>query len=381
MLSSQRLPKQDALYLRKNRNGVYYFRWSVRIDSKHHQPSVSLKTRNFHEAVQLAVGLIERIRKLTSPTVLDIKAIYSLYTKHALVSSPMLSELDINTYLSDLSTKSQKEYESCWNGFVSLVGSLSLDNLQREHIEQWKESQTCSSTTLKKKLRLLSSCFSRIKGSVDCGLNVQVEWFRLKADKKPTKQRRALTRIELNSLLKSTQSHKNTIDNWKYYLPRIAALTGCRLNELAQLRVSDVVLSDNPVLSINDNTPDKKLKNASSEREIPLTTQLKSLLTELIDGKGKDELLFNLPYSPQNGYVSKPSKYFSQVLKTLEIDCTFHALRHYAITELFNAGVKEELIGSLVGHSVGKLTTGKIYLSGFTYENRLQAISNLTLEY
>ncbi|EMK6669935.1 hypothetical protein V9J75_003450 [Vibrio fluvialis] len=98
LLSSQRLAKQDALYLRKNRNGVYYFRWNVRIDSKHHQPSVSLKTRNFHEAVQLALDLIERIRKLVNPTVLDIKAIYSQYTKHALVSSPMLSELDINTY-------------------------------------------------------------------------------------------------------------------------------------------------------------------------------------------------------------------------------------------------------------------------------------------
>lgn len=380
MLSYQRLPKQDSLYLRKNRNGVYYFRWSIRIDGKHHQPSLSLKTRNYHEAIQLALDLIKRIRKFINPTVLDIKAIYSQYTKQALISAPMLSELDINTYLSDLSTKSQKEYENCWNSFVLAVGTLRLDKLQREHIEQWKETQTCSSTTLKKKLRLLSSCFGRMKNSVECMPDLRVEWFRIKVDKKPVRQSKALAKGELYRLLKATQSHKNTIDNWKYYLPRIAALTGCRLNEIAQLRVSDVVLSDNPVLSINSNTSDKKLKNVSSEREIPLTTQLKSLFIELIKGKGKDALIFNLPYSAQNGYVNKPSKYFSQLFKTLGIASTFHSLRHYAITELFNAGVKEELIGSLVGHSVGKLTSGKIYLSGFTYANRLGAISNLTIE-
>lgn len=47
------------------------------------------------------------------------------------------------------------------------------------------------------------------------------------------------------------------------------------------------------------------------------------------------------------------------------------------VTELFNAGVKEELIGSLMGHSVGKLTTGKIYLSGFSYSNKNNALNIL----
>jgi hypothetical protein len=200
MLSVQRLSSHKSLYLRQSKTGVYSFRWNIRVDNVHHQPSISLKTRNYYDAVQIAVGLIKQIRGIVSPTISDIKAIYSQYTSEVLVRSPMLSEIVISTFLSDLSIKSQKEYESCWNGFVSLVGTLSLDNLQREHVEHWKESQTCSNTTLKKKLRLLSSCFSRIKGSVDCGLNVQVEWFRLKADKKPTKQRRALTRIELNSV-------------------------------------------------------------------------------------------------------------------------------------------------------------------------------------
>ncbi|MCR9907623.1 tyrosine-type recombinase/integrase [Vibrio campbellii] len=125
-------------------------------------------------------------------------------------------------------------------------------------------------------------------------------------------------------------------------------------------------------MSIND---DKKLKNSSSKRVLPVTTPLLNLLSELTAGKGKNEHLFSLPYSKRNGYVGKPSKYFSGLLKSLAIDgVSFHSLRHYAVTELFNAGVKEELIGALMGHSVGKLTTGKIYLSGFSYNNKLKAL-------
>ena len=47
------------------------------------------------------------------------------------------------------------------------------------------------------------------------------------------------------------------------------------------------------------------------------------------------------------------------------------------VTELFNMGVKEELIGTLMGHSVGKLTTGKVYLAGFSYKVQHKALSQL----
>ncbi len=56
---------------------------------------------------------------------------------------------------------------------------------------------------------------------------------------------------------------------------------------------------------------------------------------------------------------------------------SFHSFRHFAITHLFNSGVKEELIGSLVGHSVGKMTTGKVYLSGFNDKLKLEAMNHL----
>ncbi|WP_373416752.1 tyrosine-type recombinase/integrase [Vibrio parahaemolyticus] len=62
-------------------------------------------------------------------------------------------------------------------------------------------------------------------------------------------------------------------------------ITGCRLNELAQLRVGDVDLQGVPYLSINTDATDKKVKNESSIRKVPLTDEAVCLFTELIGGR------------------------------------------------------------------------------------------------
>ncbi|EOV5434811.1 TPA: site-specific integrase [Vibrio parahaemolyticus] len=366
---------RKANYLVLSNTGIYTFRWNLRVDDKHYQPKLSLKTRNYLEAMKQASVLAIQISSLHNPTIDDVRAIYSDFSGKQKKRSTMLKGIDITNYLSDLSAKSQIEYRNCWNSFVAALSSTTtLDSVRQSHIDQWKKTQTCSLTTMRKKLRLLSSCFGRV------GHKVEQDWFKVAVEKTPVRPKRAITKQELGELLRATQCYKKSKDEWKYYLPRIAALTGCRLNEIAQLRVCDVQLGDEPTLSINDDHDDKKLKNSSSKRTLPVTTSLFHLLSELIAKKDKNEHLFSLPHSQQNGYAGKPSKYFSGLLKSLAIDgVSFHSLRHYAVTELFNAGVKEELIGTLMGHSVGKLTTGKVYLSGFSYQKRLAAMGLLGL--
>ncbi|MDF4638425.1 site-specific integrase [Vibrio parahaemolyticus] len=375
MLSNQRLSSRKSLYLITSRTGVFTFRWNLRVNGKHHQPTLSLKTRDYLQAVKLASEIAIRIQQITHPTLEDIKSIYSDFKGSQSKQALLLQSIDISNHLTDLSIKSQTEYRNCWNSFVSSISqSTTLASVRQSHIDLWKKTQTCSLTTMKKKLRLLSSCFGRV------GHKVEQDWFKVAVEKTPVRPKRAITKQELGELLRATQCYKASKDDWKYYLPRIAALTGCRLNEIAQLRVSDVQLGDEPTLSINDDHDDKKLKNSSSKRVLPITIPLLNLLNELKTGKGQNEHLFNLPYSKQNGYAGKPSKYFSVLLKSLDIKgVSFHSLRHYVVTELFNAGVKEELIGSLMGHSVGKLTTGKIYLSGFSYDNKFKALDMVSV--
>ncbi len=384
MLSNQRLPSRKALYLITSRTGIYAFRWNIRIDSIQHQPTLSLKTRDYLQAVRMASDLAISILSLSSPTLEDIQAVYANFSDSKRRETKTLISIDMEGLLSELSIKSRKEYLSCWNSFLDSLSTktLSVTSINQTNIDGWKETQTCSDTTLKKKLKLLSSCFK--KASVD----VDSEWLKMKANKQPVRPRRAFTDKEVTLILNKTKHYCDGVtesqsEQWKYYLSRIALLTGCRLNELAQLRVGDIHFTNEPYLSINTDSEDKKLKNIASHREIPVTHHLKELLLPLIKNKDVNERLFpDLPFNESNGYTSTPSKWFSKLCREeLKLkDVSFHSFRHYVITKLFNHGVKEELIGTLMGHSIGRLTTGKVYLAGFLYVNKLNTLSLLTLK-
>ncbi|TVO39052.1 site-specific integrase [Vibrio algivorus] len=374
---------RKANYLILSNTGIYTFRWNLRIDGKHYQPKLSLKTRNYLEAIRAASKLALTLHSLSNPSLSEVKALYADYRGDEDKQAQTLTAIDIATFLTDLSPKSKVEYTSCWKSFVDSIEdkTTSIMSVRAIHIDNWKTLQKCSPITLKKKLKLLSSCFNRAEVKHDN------EWFKLVVKDKPVRPRRALTDAELNTILLATEQYKPTggtylAGGWKYYLPRIAALTGCRLNEMAQLQVSDIVLTEQPHISINDNGERKRVKNQSSIRQIPLTKELRDMLMPLMARKSPSERLFNdLPYNQSNGYNGTPSKWFGLLIRNLLKDesISFHSLRHYAVTKLFNAGIKEELIGSLVGHSVGKLTTGKVYLSGFTYDKKLGAIAYLNL--
>ena len=76
MLSNHRLPSRKALYLCISRTGVYTFRWSIRNNDTHHQPTLSLKTRDYLTAVRLASDLANRLLQISSPTIDEVKSIY-----------------------------------------------------------------------------------------------------------------------------------------------------------------------------------------------------------------------------------------------------------------------------------------------------------------
>ena len=57
----------------------------------------------------------------------------------------------------------------------------------------------------------------------------------------------------------------------KIWLPLILLFTGCRLNEIAQIRLSQIEIKDNiNFFRIDDKYPDQKLKNKTSKRKIPI---------------------------------------------------------------------------------------------------------------
>ncbi|TOO84233.1 recombinase, partial [Vibrio parahaemolyticus] len=70
---------------------------------KHHQPTLSLKTRDYLQAVKLASEIAIRIQQITLPTLEDIKSIYSDFKGSQSKKALLLQSIDISNHLTDLS--------------------------------------------------------------------------------------------------------------------------------------------------------------------------------------------------------------------------------------------------------------------------------------
>lgn len=65
MLSNQRLSSRKSLYLITSRTGVFTFRWNLRVNGKHHQPTLSQKTRDYLQAVKFPSEIAICIQQVT----------------------------------------------------------------------------------------------------------------------------------------------------------------------------------------------------------------------------------------------------------------------------------------------------------------------------
>lgn len=80
----------------------------------HHQPTLSLKNRDYLTAVRLASDLASRILQVANPTIDEVKSIYDDFRGQKRKESQLLNSVDVMMCLTDLSAKSQTEYRNCW---------------------------------------------------------------------------------------------------------------------------------------------------------------------------------------------------------------------------------------------------------------------------
>lgn len=155
----------------------------------------------------------------------------------------------------------------------------------------------------------------------------------------------------------------------------IGMFTGMRLNEVAQLEVQDIELRD-AVWCINvtpDGEGNKRLKNASSKRRVPVHHKLvASGFLDFFQAQKSSEhprLFPELTNSAQNGYGRNSGRWFNErFLPELGLGdggLVFHCLRHTMITRLVQAGVEEPLVKAIVGHSQTGVTYSTYFKEGF----------------
>lgn len=167
----------------------------------------------------------------------------------------------------------------------------------------------------------------------------------------------------------------------------IGMFTGARLNEIAQLRVVDVIEKDGVwCFDLND-ADDKSLKNKSSRRQVPIHQGLLDIgvltFVELRRKECEARLFPSLTYSAQNGYGRNIGRWFNEsFLPSLGMKgngLVFHCLRHTTITRLLQADVPDAIVKALVGHSQVGVTHRYYATEGYMLEQLQRDINKFTL--
>jgi integrase len=169
----------------------------------------------------------------------------------------------------------------------------------------------------------------------------------------------------------------------------IAAYSGMRLNEVAQMLVTDVKQVDEVWLFdvTEEGGHGKSLKNASSWRRVPVHARLLELgfLDFLEQQRDRGDRLFpDLPYSAKNGYGRNLGRWFNDSLLpklSLRRDgLVFHSLRHSVITRLSQSDVPEAHVKAIVGHVQTGVTYSTYFKEGFLPAQLQAAMNKLSFD-
>ena len=177
------------------------------------------------------------------------------------------------------------------------------------------------------------------------------------------------------------ETNANQIIKFPYYwIPILACLMGARLEEICQMRVTDVKKVNGIwVYRIREEgdygSEVTKVKNPYSERDIPLHTELIDTLNFLqyvnhIKKLKQERVFWELP-KRGDVYSKNVGRFFNQKylvkIGLKKKGKSFHSFRHSVETNLTNVNVNARYIDFLQGHSQ-KGIGGSVYMKGIKPE-------------
>jgi integrase len=158
-----------------------------------------------------------------------------------------------------------------------------------------------------------------------------------------------------------------------------------RLNEICQLYCADVRQEEEVwVFDVNDEE-DKRLKNSSSRRRVPVHSVLIKLgFLEYLEEVSNNQTRRLWPHLKhyRDGYAGHFSRWFqgfNMRYVTKNPKRVFHSFRHCVGDALKQSGVEESIRAELLGHAHRSITTGRY---GKEYGTRLllQALEQLSYD-
>ena len=171
--------------------------------------------------------------------------------------------------------------------------------------------------------------------------------------------REPFTQAELHKIFNiDTYPSPRARDNQaRFWIPIIALYHGCRLNEICQLDVDDIVQEKGiPCISINEDGEDKSVKNKGSIRVIPIHPKLIDmgfLYYVEYQRKEKQKKLFQISKKQlRNGYAGPIQHWFARYLDTIGLvdkAKVFHSFRHTFETMAVEKRIPAEYQNAICG--------------------------------
>lgn len=198
---------------------------------------------------------------------------------------------------------------------------------------------------------------------------------------------RPFTQAEINAIFEPT-----AFTAWaeklphRWWVPMLGLFSGARVNELSQLYLADIeTISDVPGFHINRRFEGQKIKNAASRRFVPLAQPLldAGFLDYVAEVKkaGHQRLFPHLPNNDGNGFGKQMSKQFAAYIKKRGIKddgMGMHAFRHTLATRLDRAGVSENSIARITGHTPSGGILPKFYIDPPTLSERVAVLARFS---
>ncbi len=293
------------------------------------------------------------------------------------------------------SSKTIKEYSGIFDSLLKSLSDPWLQDLDRPILVEYRDALRVEGKkvkTVNKYLQRLSTVLRHanrlkwIQGNPAEGLG-------FKDNRRPDEVRRAFTSDEIETIFKALQRDKQGFydkdKHERYWLPLLGIFTGARVNELAQLSISDIVETEGiPAIIITSaGDVDKRIKNESSRRTIPLHKDLFTLgflvYVHNIRQQGHDKLFPALKVGP-NGYshyfvsqhFSGSNGWLRKQLSDLEKGVAFHSFRHSFLDTIKNTEAEERVIEEIAGHSLTSLSLGR-YGKPYKLGIKLKAINKV----
>ena len=329
----------------------------------------------------------------------------------------------VNQYVAEMNPtgrwteKTAEDYRSAFDLFIEIIGDVPVKSIGFDTIREYKNTllrlppysrqypkykeksfkeilemdfeKTLSVTTVNKKLKRISSLFNfAVKNGLM--LTNPVPGMMIPNIKRDEEYRAVCTPEDLNRIFHSEQYPKDD-HSWSYqfWVLPIALYAGCRLEEICQLHLEDIRQEQEIwVFGINNNG-EKRLKNQSSARLVPIHPFLLDDLkiTEYaasLRARGETRLFPELTQY-RDGYHPRASAWYKYYKKRCGIvddgekKKDLHSFRHTFVNTLKQRReVDTYLISELVGHTLTSITQSRY---GKRYNPQIVYCAIITLDY